>query len=194
MKNLILYTALIAVLLLPPFTVQAEVDFSRDILPILSNNCFQCHGPDAAQRSAELRLDQEDGAFTELPSGEFAVVKGKPEDSALIHRITSEDEDLKMPPGDSGKSLMEKEVTLLRQWIAEGANWNEHWAYVPPQLPTLPTPVKGWKQNNEIDLFIQARLQSRGISPEEEAFMQGYDEATEEEEKPEEVDEEDVKL
>ncbi len=169
MKNLILYTALITVLLLSPFTAQAEVDFSRDILPILSNNCFQCHGPDSAQRTADLRLDQEDGAFTELPSGEFAVVKGKPEHSALIHRITSEDEDLKMPPGDSGKSLTEKDITLLRQWIAEGANWNEHWAYVPPQLPTLPTPVKGWKQNNAIDLFIQARLQSTGISPEEEA-------------------------
>ena len=152
-----------------PFTAQAEVDFSRDILPILSNNCFQCHGPDSAQRTAELRLDQEDGAFSELPSGEFAVVKGKPEHSALIHRITSEDEELKMPPADSGKSLTEKDVALLRQWIAEGAIWNKHWAYVPPQLPALPAAVKGWKQNNPIDLFIQARLQSAGTSPEEEA-------------------------
>lgn len=169
MKNLILYTVLTTVLLVPPFTVQAEVDFSRDILPILSNNCFQCHGPDSAQRTAELRLDQEDGAFSELPSGEFAVVKGKPEHSALIHRITSEDEELKMPPADSGKSLTAKDIALLRQWIAEGASWNEHWAYVPPQLPALPTAVKGWKQNNPIDLFIQARLQSAGTSPEEEA-------------------------
>ena len=169
MKNLILYTALTTVLLMSPFTAQAEVDFSRDILPILSNNCFQCHGPDSAQRTAELRLDQEDGAFSELPSGEFAVVKGKPEHSALIHRITSEDEELKMPPADSGKSLTEKDVALLRQWIAEGAIWNKHWAYVPPQLPALPAAVKGWKQNNPIDLFIQARLQSAGTSPEEEA-------------------------
>ena len=114
-------------------------------------------------------MDQEDGAFSELPSGEFAVVKGKPEHSALIHRITSEDEELKMPPADSGKSLTAKDIALLRQWIAEGASWNEHWAYVPPQLPALPTAVKGWKQNNPIDLFIQARLQSAGTSPEEEA-------------------------
>lgn len=158
-----------AVLFLFPFVIQAEVDFSKEILPILSNNCFQCHGPDAAQRVSELRLDQEAGVFAELPSGEFAVVKGKPDHSALVHRITSEDADLKMPPADSGKSLTEKDIALLRQWISEGANWNEHWAYVSPQTPTLPMPVKGWKQNNAIDFFIQARLQDAGLSPEEEA-------------------------
>ncbi len=157
------------VLFLYPFVCQAEVDFSKDILPILSNNCFQCHGPDAAQRVAELRLDQEEGAFAELPSGEFAVVKGKPEHSALVHRISSDDEDLKMPPTDSGKSLTEKDIALLRQWISEGANWNEHWAYTPVQVPVVPEPVKEWKQNNAIDLFIQARLQDEGMSPEEEA-------------------------
>lgn len=169
MKNLIRLKAGLAILCVFPFASQADVDFSKDILPILSNNCFQCHGPDSAQRAAELRLDQEQAALAELPSGEFAVVKGKPEHSALVHRITSEDQDLKMPPIDSGKSLTEQDIALLRQWIAEGANWNEHWAYVTPKVPTLPAPVKDWKQNNAIDLFIQSRLLQVGLSPERQA-------------------------
>ena len=88
MKKITFLSATLALLLLAPFHAHAEVDFSKDVLPILSNNCFQCHGPDAAQRAAELRLDIEEGAFAELASGEFAVVKGKPDHSALLHRIT----------------------------------------------------------------------------------------------------------
>ncbi len=169
MKKITFLSATLALLLLAPFHAHAEVDFSKDVLPILSNNCFQCHGPDAAQRAAELRLDVEEGAFAELPSGEFAVVKGKPDHSALLHRITEEDPELRMPPADSGKSLTEKDKEVLRQWIEQGASWNEHWAYVPPQLPALPKPVNDWKQSNAIDLFIQARLQQQGLSPEKEA-------------------------
>ena len=161
--------AVLVLLMTTPFAAHAEVDFSKDILPILSNNCFQCHGPDAAQRAADLRLDLEEGAFSELPTGEFAIVKGKPDHSALMQRITEADPDLKMPPADSGKSLTEKDIALLRQWIEEGANWNEHWAYVPPQMPALPEPVAGWEQGNAIDLFIQARLKQEGLSPEKEA-------------------------
>ncbi len=167
--KILIPTTVAVVLFSIPFVAQAEVDFSKDILPILSNNCFQCHGPDAANREAELRLDTEEGAFAELPTGEFAVVKGKPEHSSLLQRILTDDESLKMPPADSGKSLTEQQVSLLQQWIQEGAKWNKHWAYVPAQMPELPAPVSGWKQNNAIDLFIQARLQQQGLSPEAEA-------------------------
>jgi len=101
---------------------QQLVDFQRDVRPILSDKCFFCHGPDAEERQADLRLDIAAGLRTDL-GGYSAVEPGKPEQSALVERITSTDPDQQMPPPDSGKSLSAEEITILKRWIAQGAPW-----------------------------------------------------------------------
>ncbi|MEC7567070.1 MAG: PSD1 and planctomycete cytochrome C domain-containing protein [Planctomycetota bacterium] len=145
------------------------ISFNKQIRPILADRCFACHGPDSAQRVSDMRLDQQETIFMELPSGEFPIVRGKPSESELIHRILSEDADHKMPPTDSGKTLNAQEIELIRQWVSEGADWNQHWAYEAPQHPPLPRPVRKWQQNNPIDLFIQARLKKQRLRPENAA-------------------------
>ena len=102
------------------------ISFNQQIRPILADRCFACHGPDSAQRVSDMRLDQQETIFKELPSGEFPVIKGKPDESELIHRIVSDDEELIMPPIDSGKTLSEQEINLIIQRISEGADWNKH--------------------------------------------------------------------
>jgi len=148
-----------------------KVDFARDIRPILSANCFKCHGPDDNQRQAELRLDTKAGAFADR-DGHFALVAGMPDASELWKRITSADADERMPPTDSGKTLTEAQVTLIHKWIAEGAVWSSHWAFVAPQRPLLPALGDAAKQawiHNPIDAFILARLQKEGLQPSPEA-------------------------
>ncbi|MCE9546825.1 MAG: DUF1549 domain-containing protein, partial [Planctomycetia bacterium] len=147
----------------------ADVDFARDIRPLLSDRCFQCHGPDAKNRKASLRLDQRDSAFGKAESGELPIVAGKPEASELIKRITAADASERMPPADSGKKLSANEIALLRRWIAQGAKWQEHWAFVRPVRAALPA-VKntGWCRN-EIDHFVLARLEAEGLAPSPEA-------------------------
>ncbi|MGH7130043.1 MAG: c-type cytochrome domain-containing protein, partial [Planctomycetaceae bacterium] len=113
------------------------VRFNRDVRPILSENCFQCHGPDATHREAELRLDEEESATADR-GGYAAVVPSKPDESALVERITAEDEFTRMPPAESGKVLSPREIDLLRRWIAEGAEYQPHWSYVPPTRPPVP--------------------------------------------------------
>ncbi len=112
-----------------------KIDFNQQIRPILSSNCFHCHGPDEADRQADLRLDDRDVAVTDME----VIVPGEPDDSTLIDRITSEDEEERMPPPDSGKSLTAEQIELLTKWIAEGAEYKKHWAYVPPQTVSTPT-------------------------------------------------------
>jgi hypothetical protein len=145
------------------------ISFNKQIRPILADRCFACHGPDSAQRVSDMRLDQQETIFRELPSGEFPVVRGKPTESELIHRIVSTDAEQKMPPADSGKTLNAEEIELIKQWISEGADWNKHWAYEAPQHSPLPRPIKKWQQNNPIDLFIQARLKKQRLRPENSA-------------------------
>ncbi|MBT6846244.1 MAG: DUF1549 domain-containing protein, partial [Planctomycetaceae bacterium] len=145
------------------------ISFNKQIRPILADRCFACHGPDSAQRVSDMRLDQLETIYRELPSGEFPVVRGKPNESALIHRIVSADADQKMPPVDSGKTLNEQEIELIKQWISEGADWNKHWAYEAPQHSPLPRPIKKWQQNNPIDLFVQNRLKELRLRPENSA-------------------------
>ena len=103
----------------------AKVDFDRQIRPILSDKCYRCHGPDAASREADMRLDRSDG----VP--EDVLVPGKPGESELIARITSEDESERMPPPDSHLQLSAEEKALLAQWIQEGAEFTEHWSFRP---------------------------------------------------------------
>ncbi|MDE0736496.1 MAG: PSD1 and planctomycete cytochrome C domain-containing protein, partial [Pirellulaceae bacterium] len=148
---------------------EKAIDFSRDILPLLSETCFKCHGPDQANREAGLRLDKHEGALAKLESGKVALVPGKSNESSIYQRITSKDPELRMPPIDSGKELTQAEIELLKKWIDGGGQWSRHWAFQAPQKPELPGPVKGWKTENPIDLFVQPRLQAAALKPAAEA-------------------------
>ncbi|MEE2641043.1 MAG: PSD1 and planctomycete cytochrome C domain-containing protein [Planctomycetota bacterium] len=146
-----------------------EPDFNREILPLLSENCFACHGPDENVREAGLRLDLEESALEKLESGNRAIVAGQSSRSELITRIFSEDEDLLMPPPDSGKNLSPAEKEKIRKWVDQGAAWSRHWAFVPPNKPEIPPARKGWQTHSPIDLLIQAELRKQNLSPEKEA-------------------------
>jgi hypothetical protein len=144
------------------------VDFRRDIRPLLSDKCFFCHGPDERQRQAGLRLDTRDGLFGERKSGR-PVAAGSATSSLLWQRITHADPDQRMPPADSGKSLTREQVELVRRWIDEGAEWREHWAYVPPRRPPVPAVRDTTWPANEIDQFILARLERESLRPSPDA-------------------------
>lgn len=140
------------------------VDFNRDVRPILADKCFACHGPDESHREAELRLDVRDEALADR-GGYQVVVPGKPDESELIERITSEDDDLRMPPGSTGKSLSDRDVEVLRAWIAEGGNYQTHWAWIAPQKPPVPAVSLADWPRNPIDHFVLAELDEQGLSP-----------------------------
>lgn len=145
-----------------------EISFQRQIRPILSDKCFQCHGPDAAERHAGLRLDQEDSAKGTLESGLRAIAAGEPADSEVLHRIVSTDEDLLMPPPDSGKSLSSQEIKLLKRWVQEGATWGQHWSFEPIQRSPIPAVPRGIDRSsvaNPIDHFILAALPAKHLQP-----------------------------
>ena len=144
------------------------VDFARDIRPLLSDNCFACHGPDAKQRKADLRLDTREGALAYI-DGTSAVVPGKPSESELIRRVTTDDEDDLMPPPDSGKKLDATQKALLQRWIAEGAEYELHWSYKPVTRPMPPRVKNGSFVLNDIDRFVLATLRTKGHEPAREA-------------------------
>ena len=110
----------------------ARIDFSRDIRPILSDKCFVCHGPDAPNNKSKLRFDTEAHAFADLGNGRRAIVRGHPEQSELVRRITAENRSLRMPPVYSGLKLTKQEIERLTEWIAQGAPWQQHWAFKAP--------------------------------------------------------------
>ena len=112
-----------------------DVQFNRDIRPILSDNCFHCHGPDSATRKAKLRLDREDALFGKTHNG-MAVAPGKPAESDLYQRITTDDEDDVMPPLKTHKTLTAAQKETVKRWIEQGAPWQPHWSLVAPQRPT----------------------------------------------------------
>jgi hypothetical protein len=146
--------------------------FTRDIKGILSNRCVRCHGPDAGSRHGGgdngLRLDTFAGATADL-GGHAAIVAGKPDESEIIARITSDDPDLVMPPPEAGERLPAKQVDLLKRWIAAGATYEPHWAYVTPKRPALPTVKNAAWPKNDIDRFILASLEAEGLAPQPEA-------------------------
>src|SRR5918996_963080 len=114
-----------------PAPVPARIDFNRDIRPLLSDRCFRCHGPDSAKRKAKLRLDIREGVFRKMNAG-WAIVKPRdPDKSELVRRISSEDVEEMMPPGESNLSLTEAEKALLKRWVAEGAEYRPHWSLAP---------------------------------------------------------------
>jgi hypothetical protein len=131
------------------------IDFNRDVRPILSDNCFRCHGPDTKESSSgrkPLRLDARDHATAALSSGARAIVPGRPEASELVRRITTPDADDHMPPAETGKKLTPQNIATLRRWIQEGAEYARHWAYVPPVRPAVPR-TRG-RARQPIDAFI----------------------------------------
>ena len=144
----------------------APISFERDIQPILSENCFHCHGPDAEARKARLRFDQRDSALAPAKSGATAIVPGKPDESELVARIFSNDPDEVMPSPQSHRTLTLAQKNLLKRWIAEGATWNEHWAFSPPQRPDIPkVDAPAAAIQNPIDAFVLARLASEKLPP-----------------------------
>ena len=168
-KTLVLALLFLFLLAIPPTNAdQPAVDFNRDIRPILSDNCYHCHGPDAAHREADLRLDVEEDALADL-GGHYAVVPSAVDKSELVARIVSMDPDERMPPVDSGKKLSASQIDLLRRWIAEGAVWSKPWSYVPPRQLEIPTVKQADWPLNWIDRFVLARLETEGIAPAPEA-------------------------
>ncbi len=141
-----------------------RVDFNRQIRPILSETCYQCHGPDQNKRKAELRLDARDGLFRSK-DGTTIVVPGKPEESELLARISSEDTELRMPPPKHGAGLKPTQIELIKRWIAEGAQWKGHWAYLPPSRQRAPEAKPGGRDRGEIDRFIRAEVAANGLEP-----------------------------
>jgi hypothetical protein len=148
----------------PPSTI----DFNRDIRPILSNNCFFCHGPDEKERHADLRLDTFEGAKADI-EGHQALVPGKPEASELLLRIKSDQRSKVMPPPKTGKKLTATEIDLLTRWIQEGGKYATHWAYVVPKRPDLPTVKKEAWVKNPVDRFILSNLDKEKLTPAPEA-------------------------
>lgn len=144
-----------------------RISFSKDIRQILTNHCFQCHGPDESNRAADLRLDSLQGA-TLLRDGVAAVVPGSPEKSLLIERITSGDESARMPPVELKKDLTKDQIALLKRWITEGAEYEDHWAFSPPKRPLLVSSPDNWG-NNPIDDFIFQQMTQTGLSPNKRA-------------------------
>ena len=140
-----------------------RVQFNRDIRPLLAQNCFACHGPDEQAREAELRLDTAEGALADL-GGYVAVAPGDVASSALVERISSADPDARMPPPDAGKQLSAEQIELIRRWIAEGAVWQAHWSFIPPERSALPPAIEGAPAENPIDRFVQARLEQEGLT------------------------------
>ncbi len=138
--------------------------FSRDVRPILSQNCFLCHGQDEKRRGAGLRLDEREHALAELESGLRAIMPGKVEESELIARITAEDESLRMPPADSHKTLTAEQIEILKRWVVEGAEYEPHWSFIAPQKVNPPADGGASSVSNPIDAFVRARLARDGLA------------------------------
>jgi hypothetical protein len=144
-------------------------DYNFDVRPILSYNCFACHGPDRENQKGGLRLDLRDAATQPAKSGETAIVPGNPDASTLISRILSTDAEEVMPPPKSHKKLSKRQIEILRQWIASGADYQPHWAFIPPQQISPPHIPAQLTTPNPIDAFIRHRLLSVGLPPSPEA-------------------------
>jgi mono/diheme cytochrome c family protein len=165
---------------------EADLSYRRDILPLLAENCFLCHGPDEASREADLRLDIRDAAVADR-DGTKAIAPGDVAASVLIERITSDDEDLRMPPADTGKRLSAEQIALLRKWIEAGAAYERHWSFAPVRRPDVPAPLAepvpphaepmppnvptppDRTLRSPIDAFVAARLAVAKLQPAEEA-------------------------
>ncbi len=146
-----------------------EVNFNFDVKPILSDKCYTCHGPDDKTRKANLRLDIESGFYKSLEDNPnyYVINKNNPEKSEILNRINSENASYVMPPPESNLKLSAREKEILKKWVDQGGNWEPHWAYTKPKLPSIPKiNSKNWA-SNEIDYFIAKKLESVGMTPSE---------------------------
>ncbi len=137
------------------------VNFRTDVQPILAQRRYRCHGPDQSQGG--LRLNRRDAAFAELESGGHAIVAGQPDDSLLLARVSSTEEGVRMPP--EGKPLSAEQIRVLREWIAAGATWQDHWAFEPVRRPPLPPVDNETWIRNPIDGFVLSKLSAHGLAP-----------------------------
>ncbi|MCO8125330.1 DUF1553 domain-containing protein [Stieleria sp. TO1_6] len=158
----IFYVVLVTGFAANSLPAQKPLQFNRDIRPILSENCYHCHGPDESGRKADLRLDTESGAK------EYAIVESDSQSSELIARIFSDDPDLLMPPADSERTLTQDERELLRRWVDEGASYQRHWSFQKPTAVEPPDAGREWA-NNPIDRFVIAQLDAQALVPAEQA-------------------------
>ena len=141
-----------------------QPNFGRDVRPILAKHCFACHGPDPEARESDLRLDQQQSAHEDR--GGYAVIApGKPNDSELIARVTSDDVDARMPPGDAHPPLSEDETATLKKWIKAGGRYEQHWAFVPPIRPDVPAGDTRFPCSGPIDQFVLRRMTDAGLKP-----------------------------
>ena len=156
----------VAVVSAPPSNGD-KLSFNEHIQPILAENCFSCHGPDSSTRKAKLRLDRFEFATVERGDHEAAIIPGRPEVSPLVERILSTDADEIMPPPESHKTLKPAEIALLKRWIAEGAEYQEHWSFLAPTRPEVPTSagIVANGARNPIDAFVAAKLVGAGLKP-----------------------------
>lgn len=151
-------------------SAEERIDFNRQIRPILSDRCFQCHGPDEEERHGGFRLDEREGAIHAADSGRIPVVPGKPDESELLLRLLTDDESLQMPPPQAKKPhLTKQEIDLIKTWIEQGAAWSPHWSFVAPTRPELPAIQEATWVRNPIDQFVLARLEQEGVIPSAEA-------------------------
>ena len=148
-----------------PAVTPPMVDFNRDIRPILSAHCFECHGPDAGRREAELRLDTRQGAMAKRQE-HSTIAAGEPQHSELFRRITAKSVEQRMPPEESNKPLSKKQIELIRRWISQGAPWQEHWAWITPTRPPLPSPADNLDfVRSPVDRFLLERHYANGLLP-----------------------------
>ena len=150
-------------------TAAEEVSFRDVVLPLLSDRCFQCHGPDASARQADLRLDQPEAAQADR-GGYHVILPGEPDESTIMERIAARDTSSVMPPPESGKKpLTAKEIEAIRSWITAGAPWEKHWSFVPITRPATPGTLRKAWGHNPIDTFVLRKLEDSGLKPMPEA-------------------------
>ena len=149
--------------------------FNRDIRPILSDRCYTCHGPDKANRKSNMHFDTEEGALTPLNMGGFAIVRGDPSKSVMLQRISSDNQAFRMPPAYMGYAkLPDREIDLIRRWIAQGAKWQKHWSFIPPEIAPRPQVMhKAWP-HEAFDYYVLAHLEREGLGPSPEADRNSF--------------------
>jgi Protein of unknown function (DUF1553)/Protein of unknown function (DUF1549)/Planctomycete cytochrome C len=161
-------TILIFSVFLQALSSAEKIDFNSQIQPILSENCYACHGPDTSKIESGLRLDLKEGALKGGESGP-AIVPSDPEKSLIMERITSTNPEEVMPPPEKKTALKPEQVELVRQWISEGAEWGTHWAFITPQRPLVPAVKNASWVKNPVDRFVLAKLEDQGLAPAAEA-------------------------